>query len=182
MILKTICELAYLRPLWTQGSVTAFHFKYQYIKYFSFLMTQVSSEIVSWVVVLKLPIKARTVHLPYDKAWEESLDPGKCGQPQSSSWILVAIPCGSPVSCDCVSFCPFNCLPIKLSVKVTLGGEVTILNEWGAVLLLPFLRYTIRNIFFLHRRELFLWLGFTVFQKSRDFKLHIYESHLFWWM
>lgn len=36
---------------------------------------------------------------------------------------------------DCASFCPFNCLPSKLSAKVTLGWEVTITSGWGEVLL-----------------------------------------------
>ena len=83
MVLKPICEPACLTPLSTQGSVTAFYFKYQHaIKYSSFLMIKLSLEIVLCIVVSK---KARTVHLVCDKAHVESIGSGICGQPQNSS-------------------------------------------------------------------------------------------------
>ena len=48
MVVKPVCEPA------TQGSVIAFHFKYQYvIKYSSFLMIKLSLEIVLCVVLSK---------------------------------------------------------------------------------------------------------------------------------
>ena len=77
MVVKPVCEPA------TQGSVIAFHFKYQYVIKYSFLMIKLSLEIVLCIVLSKK--KARTVHLVCDKPCVESIGSGICGQPQNSS-------------------------------------------------------------------------------------------------
>lgn len=179
MVLEAFLWTCRLKVSFSSGEYNNISFQIQWIKYFSFLMTKLSSEIVSWGVVPKLPTKAKTVHLPYDKAWIESKGPGTRGQTRGSSWIPVASPCG--ILCPMIVLLSIPLIISLLAAKVILGWKVPILSVWGAILLLS-LSYTIKNILFLCWWEIFLWIGFSVFQKSKDIKMRLYDYHLFWYL
>lgn len=148
--------------------------------YFSFLMTELSLEIVSWVVVPMLPTKARTVHLTCDKAHVESIGPGKRGQPQGSSWTPVAIPCGIPVSHDCASFYPFNHLPANCQSNTWTHPRSQYWVYDGQFYAFLSSSISLETFsFFIYETFSLNWVH--CFQKSEDFKLYIYDSHLFCW-
>lgn len=69
-------------------------------------------------VVPKLPTKARTVHLSYDKAFIESVNPENCRQPEGSVESL----------CPVIVRLSVSLTIFLLSAKVILEWEVTILS------------------------------------------------------
>ena len=178
MVVKPVCEPA------TQGSVIAFHFKYQYVIKYSFLMIKLSLEIVLCIILSKKKQGQSTwsVISPVLKA----LVQGYVGSHRTPaeplfSWFQL----NSLWNPRVVWLCIFPSLEPAPYQVICQSNPWTCPRSQYWVCEQQFYTFLPSSISLEIFSSLmrFLWIESSVFQRSEDFRLHIYKNiYLFIWL